>query len=375
MSKLDLLKKELDINNFPYEVLTNKYENFFEVLCEAIYLEPHENKGPFWGIIFSQKDPSIEHDRLHDYKKSFCNGKRTFGFFKRNRESFHTISFHRDMLDLDLLNLCTNNHTCIIRKEETNIKIYYDKCIYICENRAWKVLGEIDIHLENLKKHYSKIDLPLFRDILRFSFYELSINKIGATIIYWLEDVFNTEYASMSDFMELDFKNSNYKEIIKSYLYNNDGALVLNINGIALGGQAQLTFTEESRSLIHLKHKGTRHNSAARFSYDNSKAIVVTISEDGPVSVFSEGLNIVEFSFEDPTEFNRGIHQMTKEVDGASDEYENIVICSSCGKSHLVNVLTVYGFKERERENCSLCNAEIYSAMCFTIKSRLIKTI
>lgn len=177
METIDILKKELEINNFPYNVLEEKYDNFLEVLHDAFYLKPHENKGPFWGILFSQEDPSVPHERLHDYKKSFCNGKRTFGFLKKNRKSFHTIAFHRDMLDLDLFNMCATNHTCVIRREENRLKIYYDQYIYICENRIWKILGKIDQHIEKLKTHYDNLNLSLFREILKFSFYELSINK------------------------------------------------------------------------------------------------------------------------------------------------------------------------------------------------------
>lgn len=175
--------------------------------------------------------------------------------------------------------------------------------------------------------------------------------------------------------MQLDFNNSNHKEILKNYLYNNDGALIISIKGAALGGQTHLSFSEKSRTLIHIKDKGTRHNSAARFSFDNSKSIVVTISEDGPVSVFSEGLNIVEFGFEDPSQFNSHIHSIAEEVDGISEDYDTIVKCNSCGKSYLVNILIVYGWKERESEYCSICNTEIYSKMCFRISSNLIKVI
>jgi DNA integrity scanning protein DisA with diadenylate cyclase activity len=34
---------------------------------------------------------------------------------------------------------------------------------------------------------------------------------------------------------------------------------------------------------------GTRHTSARRYSYDDPSALVVVISEDGPVTVFREG--------------------------------------------------------------------------------------
>lgn len=375
MSQVDLIRQELELVNFPSEDLLPLYPDLIEAVTKAIYLAPHENKEPYWGIILSQDSPTYPHELVIDFKDSYCDGKRTFGFSTTSRNDFKTVIFQSEMSDIDLLRLCNNEQTCIINRKGNTLKIYFNNTIYICENRVWKVLEKIDTQLTEIKKHYNAVDTDLVRKLLTYSFHNLSTNKIGATIIYWLDDDFSSTYATLPDSMCLDFNNENHQEIIKQYLRNNDGAIVINQNGKIIGGKAHLSFSDDSKSFIQIQDKGTRHNSAARFSFDNSKAIVITVSEDGPVSVFSEGQNIVNLSSVDPFKHIETIHEIARKNDSGSYEHALNITCSKCGKTYFLRVLTVTGHREREKENCHICGTEIHSARCFTISSRLIKEI
>lgn len=70
-----------------------------------------------------------------------------------------------------------------------------------------------------------------------------------------------------------------------------DGALVVGVDrrlyaaGCILGGLEHKD--EEDRA------HGARHNSAIRFTILREEAIVVTVSEDGPISIYSKGVNVL----------------------------------------------------------------------------------
>ncbi|CAG36745.1 DNA integrity scanning protein DisA nucleotide-binding domain protein [Desulfotalea psychrophila] len=375
MSQVDLIRQELELVNFPSKEILPLYPDLIETVTKAIYLAPHENKEPYWGIILSNNTPTSPHELVDDFKDSYCDGKRTFGFSSNGSNELKTVVFQREMNNIDLLELCNNKQTCIINRQGNTLKIYFNNTIYICENRVWKVLEKVDAQIVEIKKHYSAVDADLVRKLLTYSFHNLSTNKIGATIIYWLKDDFTSTYATLPDSISLDFNNENHQEILKQYLRNNDGAIVINSSGKIIGGKAHLSFSDDSKSFIQIKDKGTRHNSAARFSFDNSKSIVITVSEDGPVSVFSEGKNIANLSSIDPFEQNKIIHEIAEENDAMSYEDNFNITCSKCGKTFYVSVLTVSGWREWENERCDICGTEIHSAKCFTINSRLIKTI
>ncbi|WP_457573782.1 DNA integrity scanning protein DisA nucleotide-binding domain protein [Desulfolithobacter sp.] len=375
MSQSDLIRQELELTKFPIGDLLPIYPDFIDTVTKAIYLSPHENKDPYWGVILSGKTPTVQHELVEDFKDSYCDGKRTFGFRLIGNSVFETLIFQSEMNDIALLQLCDSKQTCIINRHGNTLKIYYNSTIYICENRIWKVQEKVDSQIAEIKKHYSAVNTDLVKNILSYSFHDLSINKIGATIIYWLEDDFNTPYATIPDPINLDFNNGNHQELLKQYLRNNDGAVIINSEGKIIGGKAHLSFSDDSKSFIQIGDKGTRHNSAARFSFDNSKSIVITVSEDGPVSVFSEGKNIANLNSIDPFVQNNIIHEIARENDSISYEDTFNKTCSKCGKTFSINVLTVSGWREREKENCDICGTEIHSAKCFTINSRLIKTI
>ena len=374
MDSKDLLIHELKLINFPQEELTSKFPEFIELTHKAMYLKPHENKMPSWGVILSEAIPEVSHELIDDYKDSYCNGTRSFAFKLVGSDQKNTISFTRKLDNIDLVNICKTNDRCTIQRIGNTLKLYYNGCIYVCENRSWKILATVHNELKKIQLHYRNVNETFMKDLLDFSFYELSLNKIGSTIIYWLDEKFESEYASGIEPMGLNFNTPYHRYLIKNYLSKNDGAVIINCNGDVIGGQAHLTFSDSSKQFIQIKDKGTRHNSSARFSFDNSKSIVITVSEDGPVSVFSEGANIAELSTVDPFFQNMHMHDLARDNGHYSEEDELETTCNRCGKKFYINVLTISGWREWESEGCCICGSELHSQKCFTINSRILKS-
>jgi DNA integrity scanning protein DisA with diadenylate cyclase activity len=67
-----------------------------------------------------------------------------------------------------------------------------------------------------------------------------------------------------------------------------DGAAFFDETGALRQLGAKLLPSRESESVVEA-FRGTRHTSAVRYSYDDPAALVVVVSEDGPVTVLRAG--------------------------------------------------------------------------------------
>ena len=67
-----------------------------------------------------------------------------------------------------------------------------------------------------------------------------------------------------------------------------DGAAVFDRGGVLCQLGVRLVPSVHAESRVDA-WGGTRHTSARRYSYDDPAALVVVISEDGPVTVFRQG--------------------------------------------------------------------------------------
>ena len=56
-----------------------------------------------------------------------------------------------------------------------------------------------------------------------------------------------------------------------------------------------MSYTDRARDALEVTG-GTRHTSARCYSYDEPRTLVITVSEDGPVTVFSHGAKLVELA-------------------------------------------------------------------------------
>ena len=129
--------------------------------------------------------------------------------------------------------------------------------------------------------------------ILRFAFYILSPNQIGATIVYWFANIWRQN--KIGHLKKGSFNVNNEMDIMamRNLLYATDGAIFIDKAGNFINYSIHLGSSKKSQKAIPIDlSTGTRHNSAQRYSYDNKNCLVVTVSKDGPVTIYSKGLDI-----------------------------------------------------------------------------------
>lgn len=109
-----------------------------------------------------------------------------------------------------------------------------------------------------------------------------------------------------------------------------DGATLVDPDGTCHGYGTTLVPGPDAIRTVP-PHKGTRHTSARRFSYDHPGTLVLVVSEDGPVSVFLDGARIVLVS-SDPSS------EAADDTPAGPHGPEHRLRCANCRRTLLVEL-------------------------------------
>lgn len=173
----------------------------------------------------------------------------------------------------------------LFEKESGSIKI---------RNIAYlkKILkDELSNILENKDK---EILINLFEEIL----FSLSDEKQGGIFVIGnnSSDILNYHKINISNYENI-YKNPGKESKIESYinsvskLSKADGAVLINNKFEVYGFSATLP-SEDIDMIQDVSQFGKRHAASIVYSYKNKDCIVITISKDGPISIFKHGLKI-----------------------------------------------------------------------------------
>jgi hypothetical protein len=119
-----------------------------------------------------------------------------------------------------------------------------------------------------------------------------------------------------------------------------DRAIVIGDDGVVTAYGATIVPSSHAERVVESVH-GTRHTSARRLSFDESRTLVVTVSEDGPVTVFSDGAAIAHVRA-DPC---RSGFPMADLHETADVRCERELGCPACGRTLLLDVVHFEGWR------------------------------
>lgn len=215
-----------------------------------------------------------------------------------------------------------------------------------------------------------RINTEILQAILAFCVYELSPQKIGATLVWCLEDLNptdvqrllpNSSTGSLQEQIQLDVREGVDRSILCHILTYTDGAVFLTPEGIVAGGGAHLKYSETSRSLIPA-YRGTRHTSAKRFSFDFSETVVFAVSSDGLVTVFSGGMNIVHLTGNGAVPEAEALAAFSPDL--ASPSTADLVECQRCRKIFKIQMANLA--QVEQQVPCPVCR-HILNSTCWNV--------
>ena len=89
--------------------------------------------------------------------------------------------------------------------------------------------------------------------------------------------------------VELRIQRPNDLAPLRHGLAQSDGATVFDGDGVLRRMGVHLVPSREAEEAVR-PLGGTKHTSALRYSYDDPAAVVIAVSDDGPVTVMRQGL-------------------------------------------------------------------------------------
>lgn len=389
----DIVTRDQDLNPRPSGTLsTAEADEVAELLLdELLYARHppvHEGRTPAYGAIITSGDrPDVDPyvaDQLHMISpahdevavadvRELANGLTTFVV---RSEIEHGLAVLDRADELSLMRLCTEHLCWIVQRHPSGvIKVFGRERLLLYENDSWLSRPYAHTRWMHLM-HATGTHGLVGASILDFCLHVLSARHVGATLVWLLEEPTDGLDAHLAKAMRptgvtLSVTENDNTEALSSLLASVDGACILDASGRVLGLEAFLKNSDEAVARVS-SHGGTRHNSAARFSFDVGEAVVFVVSADGPVTVFSDGTDLLRLDDVDPS--STTMTTVMPELAYKVTSWVQHVECPTCHKRVIGEFERVDGWTDTETENCPVCgHADLIRGRCFRIYTRVAK--
>lgn len=387
---VQLLAEELGLDKIAVEDKRwRRPIGFLEELDHALRPHIHEGSLPNFGAFLTDVQPELKGWSLITMPESdlelgrkLADGIRSFTLLVGGKFVGVATSDTGGMDEASLVRLIQRdlrNGAIITADARGVVRIVYPAGVAIHQNRRWREKPMVNTVVSRASDFLAHKSMTKFEEILFFAYHALSPRHIGATIVWCLQTPTTDEAAAMIPAVDLtplglNVANNAHRSMLRHLLCQTDGATIMAEDGSVTGTGAQLKSSEQSMKYIAAS-TGTRHTSARRFSFDCASTIVVTVSADGPVTVFSDGVNVIELSFRSADASAKALGNFVPEKRHDIVPSSWTETCSNCGKTSVIEEVVIYGWKDREEAHCPICRAEIASSMCFTISAHVIKRL
>jgi DNA integrity scanning protein DisA with diadenylate cyclase activity len=161
------------------------------------------------------------------------------------------------------------------------------------DGRSWSSRPTASSLLPTLERHATGVDHRVAGAALELALHWLSPARVGATFVVCDEfDKASFDKTGATEPPGLTLANRRHFPPIMSCLMQRDLATVVDgtgaVRAVGVGLRASAAADAE------VSHpRGMRHRSAQRWSFDHPEAVVVVVSEDGPVTVFAAGEAVI----------------------------------------------------------------------------------
>ena len=388
----DIVKKEMAFNRFrPKKIRNVDYATVVAEIANCLYTTQHEREIVPTGVLFSNADLSnTEGVRLVGMPqegaselRSLADGRRTFLAYMGGPAPKLAVLTRAIGDDVRLLELARAADGLAIKREISGtVRLAQATDLWLVENRNWNrkfgLLEHMDLVQSCLGHMPGQLHSTLW-SLLRLSYYFLSSRNIGTTLVWRIREPGERTVEGLSnkglDIREMDLSTSNESEysVIEHLLKYRDGAAVIGPTGNIEQVGTHLIYGDDAAEKIQ-PDGGTRHTSAKRFSFDHNETVVFVVSQDGPVSIYSDGYKVTEMATNLGHRVASGLKKMVPDKAGHVDNHTIDRICPNCRRHIRIQEVIVLGWKSHESIDCPCCQSvELYSSMCWSLSAWPIK--
>ena len=358
-------------------------EHILEELLVALEPNIHEGLIPHYGSIIVPADSQLPsllpmQQEFHALAREAADGSAAvMAWEERDFRGLFLVG-PSDAPELQLIQVVRRLQGIAIRRQRSGVVNLYSSTGNLKHlARRWTVSPPVGQAVNRIRAVAPMVDGDQLTALLDFAYYVLSPWGIGATLVWILSEregevePVNLRPLSLNISPAVEGPSLGF---IAHLLAQHDGATIISNVGTFLATGVHLTPSPEAQRFVP-PLTGMRHTSASRASYDLSDALIITVSADGPVTVFSDGANIFELRWYSADREAEAMHRAYGEpVEDAVFTDGRQKRCGKCGKTSFIEILTVAGYRDHEEAHCPICGEEIDSAMCFQIHANIRKT-
>jgi hypothetical protein len=171
------------------------------------------------------------------------------------------------------------------------VRLFTERRVVSWDGQGWIDRPTAAALLPALLRSAPDLDAGVARGLLDLAVHWLSPARIGATIVVHASAF---EWAAMDVATKfhaprLSLTNRQHYPALFASLQQHDLATLVTGDGRVEYLGVGLRSSEEAERNTDREHRGMRHRSAQRFSYDHPSTTIAVVSENGPVTIFRSG--------------------------------------------------------------------------------------
>jgi hypothetical protein len=154
---------------------------------------------------------------------------------------------------------------------------------------TWHHEPPLDAWIDAVSGHGAQGDRDVLARLLEFAVHDLGARGVGATLVYRPDDQSDATFQlRLAVPPPLDIRRPADLAPLRHVLAQVDGAAVFDVSGVLRQLGVRLVPSAEANADVE-GFRGMRHTSGRRYSFDEPRATVIVVSEDGPVTVLRNG--------------------------------------------------------------------------------------
>jgi hypothetical protein len=305
-----------------------------EEIDYARYPPRHERSFPRYGaIVLAGPPPPEPVSELLPGAVIFPGGNCSVSDLRRladGQQSFLLRSGSRS--DLVLLPSPSNREVDLVRVRrrlgpaarvvqrglEGTVRLLGGSAITVWDGTHWWTKPYADQYARAVQRSAPSCGRSTLTAILDFCVHSLGPAPFGAILVWALDHATSdrirvrNRWRAPHSLPALSLQHPLAHGAIRHLLAQVDGATLIAPDGRLLETGFHLQASPSAHELVHIpRGRGTRHAAGKRFSYDESRTILFVVSEDGPVTVFSDGATVASIelraaTLETPTDGEGG---------------------------------------------------------------------
>ena len=276
-----------------------------EELDYALRPPAHERRVPTYGaMVLPQAEPSTweeptalqvsvlrSEERADDDARRYADGRASWAIRTEDGIDALVVFDRAAGSERDLVLLAAASKAVLVQRDARGIvRLVGSFGVARWDGVSWHLEPPISSWLQEASWGLGPEHTRLLDRLLRFAVHDLGARGVGALLVYRPTDDPWPRVVELRQPTPPPLRIDRAAHLAPLYHVLNqvDGAAVFDSTGTLRKLGVRLVPTQEAERLVD-PFRGTRHTSARRFSYDVPKAVVIAVSEDGPVTVMRRG--------------------------------------------------------------------------------------